>query len=99
MFGVAAVGVVIVIGAVDLLVWNPQAKVPALSFDAICSRMIEVDQFTPSAAIVGVTLWAAFWGGLAVTVFVFAARRSQTWMTPRRVSMLSLCLGVERDEP
>lgn len=92
LFGVVAVGVVIVIGAVDLLVWNPQAKVPALSFDAIYARMIEVDQFSPSTAIVGVTLWAAFWGGLAVTVFIFAARRSQMWMTPRRVSMLLLTI-------
>ncbi|TFD26666.1 hypothetical protein [Cryobacterium lyxosi] len=92
LLGVAAVGMVIVIGAVDLLVWNPQSKVPALSFDAIYARMIEVDQFSPSTAIVGVTLWAAFWGGLAVTVFILAARRSQMWMTPRRVSMLLLSI-------
>ncbi|WP_104126325.1 hypothetical protein [Cryobacterium sp. Y57] len=92
VLGVAAVGVVIVIGAVDLLVWNPQAKVPALSFDAISARMIEVDQFSPSTAIVGVTLWAAFWAGLAVTVFILAARRSQMWMIPRRVSMLLLSI-------
>ena len=92
LLGVVAVGVVIVIGAVDLLVWNPQAKVPALSFDAIYARMIAVDQFSPSSAVVGVTLWAAFWGGLAVTVFILAARRSQMWMTPRRVSMLVLSI-------
>jgi hypothetical protein len=90
--GAAVVAAVIVSGAADLLVWNPQSKVPALGIDAIYARMISVDQFQPAAAIGAVVVWAVFWGGLAAVVVILAAQRRHTWMTPRRVSILLLTI-------
>ncbi|TFD48919.1 hypothetical protein E3T55_12810 [Cryobacterium frigoriphilum] len=92
MLGAVVVALILVIGAVDLLVWNPQTQVPGLSLHAIYAQMSEVDQFSQSTALVQVTLWAALWGGLAAAVVFRAARRSQTWMTPRRVSILLLAI-------
>lgn len=84
--------VVLVFGAVDLIVWNPQAKVPGLSLDAIYTRMIAEDHFQPGIGIGAAVGWAAFWGSLAGVVVVFAARRAHTWMTPRRVLILLLTI-------
>ena len=92
MLGAVVVALILVIGAVDLLVWNPQTKVPGLSLQGIYAQMIEVDQFSQSTALVQVTLWTALWGGLAVAVVFLAARRSQAWMTPRRLSILVLAI-------
>lgn len=88
--GLGGVIVVIVLGAIDTLVWNPLAKVPGLELGAIYARMAKDDGFVPWSAVLAVSLWAAFWGGLAVTVAVLASRHDAAWMTPRRVSMLLL---------
>ena len=94
---VAVVGLVVVVvvlaaGVVDLLVWNPEAKVPALDAAAVYAQMSAAGQVEPWVVIVQVASWAAFWGGLAVALVVVAARPGPSWLTPRRVSILVLAV-------
>lgn len=88
--GLVLVAVVLTVGVLDLLVWNPEAKVPALDAAAIYSQMRSTGQLEPWVVIVQVASWAAFWGGLAVALVVVAARPGPSWLTPRRGSILAL---------
>lgn len=88
--GLAAVTALLVLGGIDTLVWNPLAKVPGWSLDAIYAAMSARDGFEPATAIGFVAVWAGVWlaAAVAVTVLAFGARGD--WLTPRRLGILYL---------
>lgn len=90
--GVAAAALVLGLGAVDTLVWNPLAKVPGQSIDEIYQTMTAADGFIPRAAMTYVTVWAIFWFLLALGVAALAVSSRGAWLTPRRLGILFLSL-------
>jgi hypothetical protein len=90
--GAALVIAVVIVGTIDLLVWNPVAKAPGLELSAIYALMASRDgfDFTGNAVFVGV--WAVFWSGLALLVVVLAAHRTGSALTPRRLAIVILGL-------
>ncbi|MCS5725446.1 hypothetical protein N1028_06005 [Herbiconiux sp. CPCC 203407] len=88
--GVAAVVMLVVIGAIDLLVWNPLAKVPGLDLSTIYSRMEAEDGFFFASNAVLVAVWAAVWVIAAGIAFAVAALRPTSWFTPRRIAIVML---------
>jgi hypothetical protein len=90
--GVALVVAVAIVGAVDIMVWNPQAKVPGLGLATIYARMAAFDGFSAGYSITMVIVWAAFWTALALAALLVAARRRSAWFTPRRIAVVMLGL-------
>lgn len=91
--GVVLLSAILAIGAMDVLVWNPQAKVPGLTIEQIYARMEAFDTFEPQSSYIAVALWAAIWLGLAIAVGVIASRVKSAWLTPRRLAILFLGMG------
>lgn len=90
--GAAVVVAVAVIGAIDLLVWNPLAKVPALPLDAIYGEMVVRDGFDIGTNVLWVVGWAAFWITAAIVVVAMACIGRLSTFTPRRVVVVMLVL-------
>ncbi|QHC65728.1 hypothetical protein GSU68_03425 [Rathayibacter sp. VKM Ac-2759] len=90
--GAAGVIALVVVGAVDLLVWNPIAKVPGLELSAIYAEMVTRDGFDIGANTAWVTGWAAFWIAAAIVVAVAALPGRESPLTPRRLIVLMLGL-------
>jgi len=90
--GALLVLLVVVVGAIDLLVWNPVAKVPGLSLREIYDRMTLLDRFSLPVATAMVAVWAAFWAAPAILLAVLAAHRRASALTPRRLAILMLGL-------
>ncbi|PPI27261.1 hypothetical protein [Rathayibacter sp. AY1B5] len=90
--GLALVAGITVVGAVDLLVWNPQAKVPGVALTEIYATMAERDGFELGSHAIWVTGWAAFWTAAAIVVTVGALVGRRSPLTPRRIAVLMLAL-------
>ncbi|MFB2585363.1 hypothetical protein [Herbiconiux liukaitaii] len=90
--GAALVVAVVVVGAIDLLVWNPLAKVPGRELSAIYASMEADDGFSFATSAIAVALWAGIWAGLALVALVMASRRRAAAFTPRRVAIVMLAL-------
>jgi MFS family permease len=88
--GLAVVVLLVVIGAIDLLVWNPLAKVPGLDLSTIYSRMESEDGFFFAYNAVLVAVWAAVWVIAAGITFAVGSRRPASWFTPRRIAVVML---------
>ena len=81
---------VVVLGGVDLLVWNPMSKVPALPLSSIYALMEQRDGFSIGGAVGFMVVWAAFWLAAGTAVLVGACRRGASSLTPRRIAVLML---------
>jgi hypothetical protein len=90
--GAALVIAIIVLGAIDLLVWNPLAKVPGMELSTIYALMASRDGFDLTTNAVLVAVWAVFWTVPTLVVLAIAAHRVGTALTPRRVAILMLGL-------
>jgi hypothetical protein len=90
--GAALVIAVVVVGAIDLLVWNPLAKVPGMELSAIYALMASRDGFDLTTNAVLVVVWAVFWTVPTLGVLAVAAHRAGTGLTPRRIAILMLGL-------
>lgn len=90
--GLASVAVLLVLGALDTLIWNPLAKVPGRDLDAIYTAMIGADGFDPVTAVTFVVLWGVVWFIAAVCVTVGALATRGAWLTPRRLGILYLAI-------
>lgn len=90
--GAILVCAVVVIGTIDLLVWNPMAKAPGLSLPAIYSLMESRDGFLFANNAVFIGIWVLFWITAAVLTLVLAARRRAHAFTTRRVAIVMLGL-------
>ncbi|WP_114588251.1 hypothetical protein [Microbacterium arborescens] len=90
--GLVSVTAVLVLGALDLLVWNPLAKVPGYELDAIYAAMIAADGFDPAFAAGAVAVWVGVWLVAAAGVAVGALTRGGAWLTPRRLGILYLSI-------
>ncbi|MCZ4068359.1 hypothetical protein O1W71_11830 [Microbacterium sp. H37-C3] len=90
--GLVSVTAVLVLGALDLLVWNPLAKVPGYELDAIYAAMIAADGFDPAFAAGAVAVWGGVWLVAAAGVAVGALTRGGAWLTPRRLGILYLSI-------
>ncbi|WP_291045514.1 hypothetical protein, partial [Herbiconiux sp.] len=88
--GFAVVVVLVLVGTIDLLVWNPLAKVPGLDLATIYSRMESEDGFFFASTAVMVAVWAAVWVAAAGIVLTVASLRLSTWCTPRRIAIVML---------
>jgi len=88
--GLTAVTVLLVLGGIDTLVWNPLAKVPGWTLDAIYAAMIARDGFDPATAVGFVAVWGGVWFGVAVAVTVLALAPRGDGLTPRRLGILYL---------
>lgn len=90
--GLAAVVLLVAVGVIDLLVWNPLAKVPGLDLSTIYSRMESEDGFFFASNAVLVAVWAAVWVIAAGIAFAVASSRLASWFTPRRIAIVMLGL-------
>ena len=90
--GAALVITIVVVGAIDLLVWNPLAKVPGMELSTIYATMTARDGFDLAANAVWVLMWAVFWTVSALLVLALAAHRAGTALTPRRLAIVILGL-------
>ncbi|WP_375388452.1 hypothetical protein [uncultured Amnibacterium sp.] len=90
--GLALLVAVVVIGGIDVLVWNPLSKVPTLPLPAIYEGMVERDGFSIGANVGAVAVWAAFWLAAGIAVTAAAATRHMSALTPRRIAILLLAL-------
>jgi hypothetical protein len=90
--GAALVIAVVVVGAIDLLVWNPLAKVPGMELSAIYALMASRDGFDLTTNAVLVVVWAVFWTVPTLGVLAIAAHRVGTGLTRRRIAILMLGL-------
>lgn len=86
--GAALVIAVVVVGAIDLLIWNPLAKVPGTELSTIYALMASRDGFNFATNAAHVAVWAIFWTVPALLVLALAARRSATALTPRRLAIV-----------
>ena len=93
LVGAVVVLAVVVLGAVDTLVWNPLAKVPGLPLPGIYERMVSVDGFPLGYNVAVVLVWAVFWAGLALGVLALALSRRASWFTVRRIAIVMLVLA------
>jgi hypothetical protein len=92
LVGAVLVITVVVVGAIDLLVWNPLAKVPGMELSTIYATMSSRDGFDLTANAVMVSIWAVFWTVPALVVLALAAHRAGTALTPRRLAIVILGL-------
>ncbi|MDD7945799.1 hypothetical protein PUW79_14240 [Microbacterium sp. NE2HP2] len=90
--GLVSVTALLVLGALDLLVWNPLAKVPGYELDAIYAAMIAADGFDPAFAAGAVAVWVGVWLVAAAGVTVGSLTRGGAWLTPRRLGILYLSI-------
>lgn len=90
--GLAVVAVVIALGAVDTLVWNPSAKVPGVELAEIYAQTAAADGFDLGSAVTAVAIWAGCGMIAALVVTVTALHPRGAWLTPRRLAILSLGL-------
>jgi hypothetical protein len=90
--GAVLVIVVVVAGAIDLLVWNPLAKVPGMELSTIYALMASRDGFDLTTNAVLVVIWVVFWTVPALAVLALAAHRVGTALTPRRLAIVMLGL-------
>lgn len=90
--GLVSITVLLVLGALDLLVWNPLAKVPGYELSAIYAEMIAADGFDPALAAQSVAVWGGVWLVAAAAVTVAALTRGGAWLTPRRLGILYLSI-------
>ncbi|MDO9398340.1 MAG: hypothetical protein Q7T71_17475, partial [Herbiconiux sp.] len=90
--GLAIVLTLVAVGAADLLVWNPQAKVPGTDLAAVYGEMVARDGFDVGAGVTMVAVWAAFWVAAALVVVGLALRRGRSGLTRRRIAILMLAL-------
>ncbi|MFS0712923.1 hypothetical protein ABC195_03510 [Microbacterium sp. 2P01SA-2] len=90
--GLVSVAALLVLGCLDLLVWNPLAKVPGYELSAIYAEMIAADGFDPAFAAGAVTVWGGVWLVAAVGVTAGALLRGGAWLTPRRLGILYLAI-------
>lgn len=81
---------VVVLGGVDLLVWNPMAKVPGLPLSSIYALMEQRDGFDAGGAVGSMVVWAVFWLGAGAVVLLGACHRGTSSLTPRRIGVLML---------
>ena len=92
LVGAALVITVVVVGAIDVLVWNPLAKVPGMELSTIYATMSSRDGFDLTSNAVMVLIWAVFWTVPALVVLALAAHRAGTALTPRRLAIVILGL-------
>lgn len=90
--GFVFVAGVLALGALDLLVWNPLAKVPGYELGTIYAEMIAADGFDPAFAATSVAVWGGVWLVAAAGVTVAALTRGGAWLTPRRLGILYLSI-------
>ena len=90
--GAALVLAVVVVGAIDLLVWNPLAKVPGTDLATIYRLLAERDGFSLDGTLVLTAVWAVFWTVPALLVTALAAHRVGDAFTPRRLVIVMLAL-------
>ncbi|WP_143738885.1 hypothetical protein [Microbacterium sp. Yaish 1] len=90
--GLVSVTALLALGVLDLLVWNPLAKVPGYELSAIYAEMIAADGFDPALAAQSVAVWGGVWLVAAVGVTVVALTRGGAWLTPRRLGILYLSI-------
>jgi hypothetical protein len=90
--GATFVIALVIVGTIDLLVWNPIAKAPGMELSTIYALMASRDGFDFAYNAVFVAVWAVFWSALAVLVVVFAAHRFGSALTPRRLAIMILGL-------
>ncbi|MFB8894118.1 hypothetical protein [Microbacterium plantarum] len=90
--GLVSITVLLVLGVLDLLVWNPLAKVPGYELSAIYAEMVAADGFDPALAAQSVAVWGGVWLVAAVGVTVVALTRRGAWLTPRRLGILYLSI-------
>ncbi|PXA68314.1 hypothetical protein [Cryobacterium arcticum] len=88
--GALGVIAVVVVGGIDMLIWNPLAKVPGMELQTIYATMVSRDGFNIGANVGAVMVWAGIWIALAVLVVGFAALRDGRALTPRRLAILML---------
>ncbi|NRG41343.1 hypothetical protein HRK28_10475 [Rathayibacter sp. VKM Ac-2835] len=91
--GAALVLAVVVVGGIDLLVWNPLAKVPGTELGTIYRLLAERDGFSLNGTLVLTAVWAAFWTVPALLVAALAAHRVGDALTPRRLVIVMLSLA------
>lgn len=83
--------VLIALGTVHLVLWNPLAKVPGLTIDEIYSEMALRGEGGGGIQIVA---WAAFWGLASLALAVLGSLpRTASVLTTRRVVVLGLLLS------
>lgn len=92
VLGAAAVIAVVVVGAIDLLVWNPEAKVPGTDLATIYALMASRDGFSLTTTAVLIGIWALFWSLAALIVLAAAAHPRAAALTPRRLAIVLLGL-------
>ncbi|ROP48713.1 MULTISPECIES: hypothetical protein [unclassified Rathayibacter] len=90
--GAALVVAVVVVGGVDLLVWNPLTKVPGTDLATIYRLLAERDGFSITGTLVATAIWAAFWTVPALFVAALAVHRAGDALTPRRLVIVMLSL-------
>jgi hypothetical protein len=90
--GVLLVTALAVVGAVDLLVWNPLAKVPGTDLQSIYFQMSLRDGFDIGVNVAWVVTWAAFWTAASILVLAAACGGRVSPLTPRRIAVVTLGL-------
>ncbi|KQQ03631.1 MULTISPECIES: hypothetical protein [unclassified Rathayibacter] len=83
---------VIVVGGIDLIVWNPLSKVPGTDLATIYALMAERDGFSLTGTLVATAIWAVFWSVPALLVAGLAVHRAGANLTPRRLVIVMLSL-------
>lgn len=87
---VAVTVLIVVVGVLQILVWNPLAKVPGRGLDEIYAAMAAANE---SSSPVAALLWAGFWLAAAVTLAVLCALPRLVALLPsRRIVVLGLVL-------
>jgi hypothetical protein len=90
--GATFVIALVIVGTIDLFVWNPIAKAPGLELSTIYALMASRDGFDFAYNAAFVSVWAVFWSALALLVVVVAAHRTGSALTPRRLAIVILSL-------
>ena len=87
---VALTLIVVTAGSLQIVVWNPLAKVPGLSLDEIHAAMAAAQE---SSSPIPVLVWAVFWVAVAVVLVVASAiPRLAALLPSRRIVVLGLVL-------
>lgn len=90
--GAALMLAVIVLGSIDLLVWNPLAKVPGTELSTIYALMAERDGFSLQPTLVALVVWVVFWTVPTLLITALAVHRAGGPLTPRRLAIAMLAL-------